>query len=69
MGIICSPARDSINLTSYRTSKSNQTFDIYCHCPYNVDFLANSYFIVQIYHAKSFKMKYIKSMYLNFLLR
>ena len=46
--------------------KSNQTFDINCHCDSIIDFLANSYFIVQIYHDKSFKMKYIRSPYLNF---
>ena len=45
---------------------TNHTFDINCHCDFNIDFLANSYFIVQIYHAKSFKMKYIRSLYLNF---
>ena len=43
------------------------TFDINCHCDSIIDFLANSYFIVQIYHAKSFKMKYFRSLYLNFL--
>ena len=32
---------------------------INCHCDSIIDFLANSYFIVQIYHAQSFKMKYI----------
>ena len=49
--------------------KSNHTFDINSHCDSIIDFLANSYFIVQIYHAKSFKMKYIMSLYLNFSLR
>ena len=44
--------------------KSNHTFDINCslcqiHCDSIIDFLANFYFIVQIYHAKGFKMKYI----------
>ena len=34
-----------------------------------INFLAKTYFIVQIYHAKSFKMKYIRSPYLNLLLR
>ena len=38
--------------------KSNQTFDINCHCGSIIDFLANSYFIVQTHYAKSFKMKY-----------
>ena len=28
--------------------------------------MANSQFIVQIHHAKSFKMKYSMSLYLNF---
>ena len=46
--------------------KLNHTFDINCHCDSIIDFLANSYFIVQIYHAKTFKMKYIRSLYLNF---
>ena len=41
--------------------KSNQPFDINCQCDSIIDFLANSYFTVQIYHAKSFKMKYIRS--------
>ena len=36
-------------------------------CDSIIDFLANSYFIVQIYHVKSFKMKYSISLYLNFL--
>ena len=43
--------------------------NIYCHCASIIDFLANSYFIVQIYHAKSFKTKYVRSLYFNFLLR
>ena len=35
-------------------------FDINCHCDSIIDFLANSYLIVQIYHAKSFKKLFIK---------
>ena len=31
-----------------------------------IDFLANSYLIVQIHHTKSFKMKFSMSLYLNF---
>ena len=38
----------------------------YCELWLYLDFLANSYFIVQIYYAKSFKMKYSMSLYLNF---
>ena len=49
-----------------RYLKSNQTFYKNCHCDSIIDFMANSFFIVQIYHAKSFKMKYIRSLYLRF---
>ena len=50
-------------------NRTTLTFDINCHCDSIIDFFANSYIIVQIYHAKSFKMKYIRSLYLNFLFR
>ena len=36
------------------------------HCAFNADFLANSYFISKICHAKSFKMRYIMSLYKPF---
>ena len=49
--------------------KSNHTFDKNCHCDSIKGFLANSYFILQIYHAKSFKMKYIRSLSLNFFIK
>jgi hypothetical protein len=45
---------------------SYQTFTIIYYCASILDFLTNSYFIVQIYYGKSFKMKYIMSLYLNF---
>ena len=45
---------------------SYQTYTIIVSCDSIIDFLANSYFIVEIYHAKSFKMKYCMSLYLNF---
>ena len=48
---------------------SYQTFTFMVSCDSIIDFLANVYFIVQIYHAKSFKMKCIRSLYLNFLLK
>ena len=35
------------------------TFIVSCDSDVIIDFLANSYFIVQIHHAKSFKIKYI----------
>jgi hypothetical protein len=44
---------------------SYQTFTYIVSCDSIIDFLANSYFIVQIYHAKSFKMKFSVSLYLN----
>ena len=48
---------------------SYQTFTFIVSCDSIIDFLANSYFTVQIYHAKSFKMKYIRSLYLNFFIK
>ena len=30
-----------------------------CNCDLIIGFMANSYFILQMYHAKSFKMSYI----------
>ena len=33
------------------------------------NFLPNSYFILQIYHAKSFKMRHVTSLYFNFSVR
>ena len=48
---------------------SNQIFTVIVSCDSIIDFFSNSYFIVQIYHAKSFKKKHIRPLYLNFLLR
>ena len=45
---------------------SYKTFNFIVSCDSIIDFLANSYFIEQIHHAKSFKMKYSMSLYLNF---
>ena len=39
---------------------------IYYYFAIIIDFLANAYYIVQIYHAKSFKMKYTMCLYLHF---
>ena len=36
---------------------SYQTFTFIVSCDSIIDFLANSYFIVQIHHAKSFKIR------------
>ena len=47
---------------------SNQIFTVIVSCDSIIDFFSNSYFIVQIYHAKIFKMKNIRSLYLNFIL-
>ena len=44
---------------------SYQTYTIIVSCDSIIDFLANSYFIVEIHHAKSFEMKYCMSLYLN----
>ena len=41
--------------------KPNDTFDINCHWDSITDVLANSYFIVQIYHAKSFKKTLVQT--------
>ena len=41
---------------------SYQTPNIYYYSASIIDFFANSYQIVQIYHAKSFKMKYATSL-------
>ena len=48
---------------------SYQKFTFIVSCDSIKDFLANSYFIVHIHHAKSFKMKYDMSLYLNFSLK
>ena len=40
--------------------------NIYCYSAPIIDFLADSYYIVQIYCAKSFKINYIMCLYLNF---
>ena len=40
-----------------------------CYCGCIIDFLRNYFFILQICHAKSFKMIYIRSLYLNSSLR
>ena len=36
------------------------------YCGSTIDSLRNSYFILQICHPKSFKMRYIRSLHLNF---
>jgi hypothetical protein len=33
------------------------------NCDFNIGFLANSYSFLHIHHVKSFKMRYIKSLY------
>ena len=45
---------------------SYQTPNIYYYSASIIEILANSYYIVQIYHAKSFKMNYTMSLYFNF---
>ena len=34
-----------------------------CNCDLIIGFMANTYFILQMHHAKSFKMRCIKSVY------
>jgi hypothetical protein len=41
-----------------------QTYFFIVSCDSITDFLSNSFFIVQIHYAKSFKMKYSMSLYL-----
>ena len=53
---------NEIRESDYFTGNVN----IFCACD-SIDLLANSYFILQIYHPKSFKMRYITSLYSNFL--
>ena len=43
-----------------------QTFTSIVSLDSIIDVLANSHFIVQIHHVKSFEMKYSMSLYLNF---
>ena len=38
-------------------------------CGFIEDFLSNSYFVLQIYHVKSFNMMHVTSMYFDFSLR
>ena len=38
-----------------------------CHCAFIINFLANSFFILQIHHAKSFKMRHITYLYFSYL--
>ena len=47
-------------------ANSYQTFTFIVYYDSITDFLVKSYFIVQIHYAKSFKMKYSMSLYLNF---
>ena len=42
---------------------------VFVICGFVKDFLPHSYFILQIYHAKSFKMRHDMSLYLNFPVR
>ena len=39
---------------------------VYVICGFINFFLPNSYFILQIYHVKSFKVMHVKSLYFNF---
>ena len=52
-----------IPLTSV-TKISIPSYVVYCGS--HIDFLRNSDFILQICHAKSFKMRYIRSLYLRY---
>ena len=54
------------NVWTLKQAISYQTFTFIVSCDSVIDFLSNSYFIVEIHHAKSFKMKYSMSLYLNF---
>ena len=38
----------------------------FAHCAFIMNFMTNSYFILQIYHARSFKMRHVTSLYFNF---
>ena len=42
---------------------------VFVICGFIKNFLPNSYFILQIYHVKSFKMMHVTSLYFNFSLR
>ena len=37
----------------------------HCNCNFGINVLANSCFIFQIFHAKTFKMRYIRCLYNN----
>ena len=54
---------DSSRKSLQQPSKVTPNFvvNIFCHCDSIIDFLANCYFILQIYHDKSFKMRYFMS--------
>ena len=42
---------------------------VFVICGFIKNFIPNSYFILEIYHAKSFKMRYVTSRYFNFSVR
>ena len=54
-----------ILLTSVQAMSDARYFvvETKCNCDFIIEFLANSYFIMQMHHDKSFKMRYIKSLY------
>ena len=55
-----------ITFSYIKSVSPKRVVTILYHCAFNADFLANSYFISKICHAKSFKMRYIMSLYKPF---
>ena len=53
------PTKFSSILRYLKSVPTNFVVNIFCHCDSIIDFLANSYLILQIHHAKSFKMRHI----------
>ena len=51
------------------TLKDSNLYLSLTHCAFIMNFMANSYFILQIYHAKSFKMRHITYLYFSYLSR
>jgi hypothetical protein len=39
----------------------------HCHCYFSMNFLANSYFVFQISHAKTFETRYTRYLYISFI--
>ena len=69
LNLVCTTYTVHSQLLEIKSVQVNFVVNIFWYCGSIIDFLRNPYFILQICHDESFKMRYIRSLYLNFSLK